>query len=69
MPSLSRSRRRDPWWEWEGRAARTARRRRQLMSGLAFAASLVAFGGAGAIWAIYLGLAGAVGVRATLGLG
>ncbi len=69
MPSLSLLRRRDPWWELDGPAARRARRRQRLMSGVAFVAALVAVGGAAIGWALRLGLAGALGIHATLGIG
>lgn len=69
MPLLSRVERRDPWWGWDGAAVQATRRRRRAISRLAFTASLAALGGAAAAWAIYLGLAATVGIRATLGIG
>lgn len=69
MPSLSLFRRRDPWWESDGRAARGERRRRRMVSLIALAASLAAVGGAAIAWAIQLGLAGTIGVHAALALG
>jgi hypothetical protein len=69
MPSLSLFDRRDPWWGWDGPAARAARRRRRVMSSLAFAASLLAVGGVVAAWATSLGQAGVVGLRAAFGIG
>jgi len=69
MPSLSLFRRRDPWWEVDGPAARRARRKQQLVSGAAFLAATVAVGAAAFAWAIQLGIAGALGVHAALGIG
>ncbi len=69
MPSLSLFRRRDPWWEADGRAARSERRRRRIVSMIAFAAAMTAVGGAAVGWAIQLGVAGAFGVHMALALG
>ena len=69
MPFLSRSKRRDPWWGFEGAAARRTRRRRKAMAALAFSVSMAAVAAAAAGWAIYLGLAGALGLRAVLPIG
>lgn len=63
MPLLTRSERRDPWWGWDGAAVLATRRRRRARGALAFAASLVAVAGAVGIWAMYLGLAHALGIR------
>jgi hypothetical protein len=68
MPTLS-LRRRDPWWEADGTAARRARRRRAFVSSLAFAASVVAIGAAAFAWSIELGFATMLGVHARLPLG
>jgi uncharacterized membrane protein len=62
MPSLSLPRRRDPMWEVDGPAARRARRQQRVMSSVAFATSLVAFGAAAFAWALQLGLGGLLGV-------
>jgi hypothetical protein len=62
-------RRRDPWWGQEGPAARRSRRYHRLVSAAAFLASVVALAGAGAIWAIHLGLAARLGIQLTLALG
>ncbi|MEW6224252.1 MAG: hypothetical protein AB1627_06455 [Chloroflexota bacterium] len=69
MPSLSLFHRRDPWWEVDGPAARHARRKQQLVAGIAFTAALVAVGAAAFAWAVQLGIAGAFGVHAALGIG
>lgn len=68
MPILA-FRRRDPWWGLEGPAARRRRRYHRLVSAAAFFASLLALAGAGAIWAIHLGLAAQLGIRLTLAIG
>jgi len=69
MPSITLFRRRDPWWEVDGPAARRARRRQRIVSGIAFAAALAAVGGAAIAWLVQLGLAAAFGVHASFGLG
>ncbi len=69
MSSFASFRRRDPLWEVDGRAARRARRRQRFVSGVAFLASLAALGGAAIGWAIQLGIAGALGFHAAIGLG
>ena len=67
MPTLA-LRRRDPWWDIEGPAARRRHRYERFISTSAFLASLVALGGAGLVWSIQLGLAGMVGIPLTLGI-
>jgi hypothetical protein len=69
MTTLSRFRRRDPWWEIDGAAARGARRRRRFVAFVAFLASLAAVAAAAVGWLIALGIAGTFGVHATLGIG
>jgi hypothetical protein len=69
MPSISLLRRRDPWWEADGRAARQARRRQRLVSALAFVTALAAVGSAAIGWAIALGIASSFGFHAALGIG
>ncbi len=69
MPSISLLRRRDPWWESDGPAARRARRRQRFVSGIAFTAALTAVGFAAVGWAIELGVAAGFGLRVTLGIG
>jgi hypothetical protein len=67
VPALFR--RRDPWWEVDGPAARRARRRHRLVSALAFTASVAAIAGAGFVWSVQLGIAAAFGVNAHLPFG
>jgi hypothetical protein len=62
-------RRRDPWWEVDGAAARRARRKHRFVSGVAFFAALAAVVAAAFAWAVQLGIAGAFGVHAALGIG
>ncbi len=69
MSTLSLFRRRDPWWEVDGPAARGARRRRRLVATVAFVASLAAVAAAAFAWAIQLGIAASFGVHAALGIG
>jgi hypothetical protein len=69
VPSLSLLNRRDPWWEADGPAARRAHRRRRLIASLAFAASVAAIVGAAFAWSIELGIASAIGIRASLPFG
>ena len=69
MSSLSLFRRRDPWWEADGPAARRAHRRRRFVASLAFAASVGAVAGAAFAWSIALGIAAAIGVQARLPFG
>ncbi len=69
MPSFSLFKRRDPWWEADGPAARREHRRRRLMADLAFAASLAAVAAAAFAWSIELGLASMAGIRVTLPFG
>jgi hypothetical protein len=68
MPTLA-FRRRDPWWGLEGPAARRRRRYERFVSTLAFIASLGALFGAGWVWAIHLGFAAMLGIKATLAIG
>jgi hypothetical protein len=69
MSTLSLFRRRDPWWEADGAAARRTRRHRQAMGALAFAAALTAVGGSAFAWSIQLGLAASLGIHAALPFG
>jgi len=66
---MSLLRRRDPWWEADGRAARRARRRQRFVSTLAFLAAVTAVGGAAVGWAIELGIAASLGFHAALPIG
>jgi hypothetical protein len=67
--SILAFRRRDPWWAMDGPAARRARRRKRIVSFIAFVASLTAVGGAALAWAAQLGLADALGLPVRLALG
>jgi len=69
MPSLSLFRRRDPWWEADGYAARRARRRHRTVSAVAFVAAVGAVCATAFAWSIHLGVAAAHGIHATLLLG
>jgi hypothetical protein len=69
MSTLSLFRRRDPFWEMDGPAARARRRRDRIVSSLAFLAALTAVAGAAFAWAIQLGIAAMLGVHTSLGVG
>lgn len=69
MSSFSLFKRRDPWWEADGPAARREHRRRRLMADLAFVASVTAVVAAAFAWSIELGVAGVLGVHASLPFG
>jgi hypothetical protein len=61
--------RRDPWWESDGPAARREHRQRRLRASLAFAAAMAAVVAAAFAWSIELGLAATVGIHASLPFG
>ena len=65
--SLSMFRRRDPWWEADGRAARNARRKKRFVSSLAFVTAVAAVAATAFAWSIQLGIAAHFGIRAALG--
>jgi hypothetical protein len=69
MSTLSLFRRRDPWWEADGPAARRARRKNRMVSVVAFAASLAAIGATAFAWSIELGVAASLGIHAALPFG
>lgn len=69
MPRILTFRRRDPWWGQEGPAARRKHRYERFMSATAFVASVLALGGAAAVWAIHLGIATMLGFNLTLTIG
>lgn len=69
MPTILAFRRRDPWWDQEGPAARRRHRYARFVSATAFFASLLALAGAGAVWAIHLGFAAMLGFNVTLLIG
>ncbi len=59
-------RRRDAWWEQDGKAARARRRQHRLVSSLAFMIAIAATAGAATMWWLQLGV-GAV-LHARLGI-
>ena len=65
MPSFS-LRRRDPFWDADGVAARRHRRWRRFMGLVAFVVSLGAVGGAAVAWAVELGFATGIGIQLAL---
>jgi hypothetical protein len=67
MSTFSLFRRRDPWWEMDGPAARAKRRRHRIVSGVAFVVALTAVVGAAFVWSIQIGLG--VFVHTRLGIG
>jgi hypothetical protein len=67
MSTLSLFRRRDPWWEMDGPAARAKRRRDRIVSTIAFVAAIAAVVGAAFAWSIQVGLTAFLHAR--LGLG
>lgn len=69
MSARSSFRRRDPFWEVDGPAARREQRMRRARSALAFMAALTAVAGAAFAWSVELGIAGAVGIHASLPFG
>lgn len=69
MPRILTFRRRDPWWGQEGPAARRKHRYERFMSATAFVASVLALGGAAAVWAIHLGIAAMLGLNVHLVIG
>lgn len=69
MTSHPRFRRRDPWWDLDGPAARATRRRHRFVGLLALVAALGAIGAAAFAWAVQMGLAGQFGIHAALGIG
>lgn len=68
MSTFLAFRRRDPWWDQEGPAARRRHRYKRYASATAFLASLLALAGAGMVWAIHLGFAAMLGFRIPLAL-
>ena len=67
MSTMSLFRRRDPFWEMDGPAARAKRRRDRFVSSVAFVAAVTAVIGAAFAWSIQVGLAAFLHAR--LGLG
>jgi hypothetical protein len=69
MSTLPLFRRRDPFWEMDGPAARAKRRRDRFVSSVAFIAALTAVAGAAFTWSIQLGIAAMLGLHTHLGIG
>ena len=69
MPTILAFRRRDPWWDQEGPAARRKHRYERFVSTTAFFASVLALAGAAWVWAIHLGFAAMLGIDAKLLIG
>jgi hypothetical protein len=69
MSTMSLFRRRDPFWEMDGPAARAKRRRQRFVSSVAFIAAMAAVAGAAFAWAIQLGIAAMLGLHTHLGIG
>ncbi len=65
--SFTLFRRRDPFWEIDGPAARAKRRRDRIVSTMAFVASLAAVAGAAFAWWVQVGVTAFLHSR--LGLG
>ncbi len=69
MSTLSLFRRRDPFWEMDGPAARAKRRRHRFVSSVAFMAAVAAVAGAAFAWSVQLGIAAMLGLHTHLGIG
>lgn len=63
MATFALHRRRDPFWEVDGPAARAKRRKQRFVSTIAFAAALTAVVGAAFVWVTHFGLAAFVHVQ------
>ena len=50
-------RRRDAWWEMDGKAARGVRRRQRFVASVAFLAAVAATAGAATMWWVHVGVA------------
>jgi hypothetical protein len=66
VSSNSVFRRRDPFWEVDGKAARRAQRTRQARALLAFLVALAALAMTAFAWSIQVGLAAALGIPGSL---
>jgi hypothetical protein len=56
-------RRRDAWWEMDGKAARGERRRQRFTATVAFLAATAAIAGAATMWWIHVGAAHVIHAR------
>jgi len=65
VPSFS-LRRRDPYWDADGVAARRARRKRRFVALIAFLIAVGAAGGAAVAWVVELGYAASLGIHLAL---
>ena len=66
MSSNSLFRRRDPFWEVDGKAARREQRTRKARAMLAFVVALAAVAMTAFAWSIQVGLTGALGIPGSL---
>jgi hypothetical protein len=55
--------RRDAWWEMDGKAARSERRRHRFVASLAFMTAIAATAGAATMWWVQLGVAAVLHAR------
>ena len=56
-------RRRDAWWEMDGKAARSERRRHKFVASFAFVTAIAATAGAATMWWLQLGIAAILHAR------
>jgi|tagenome__1003787_1003787.scaffolds.fasta_scaffold20029804_1 hypothetical protein len=56
-------RRRDAWWEMDGKAARGERRRQRFVESVAFIAAMAATAGAATMWWTQVGVGAALHAR------
>jgi hypothetical protein len=59
-------RRRDPWWEVDGPAARREQRRLRARGMVAFVVALAAVAAAALAWCVELGIAASIGIPLSL---
>ena len=69
MSARSPFRRRDPYWEVDGPAARGEQRRVRARATVAFAVALAAVAAAAFAWCVELGLAASLGIPLALATG
>ncbi len=67
MATFALHRRRDPFWEVDGPAARAKRRKHKVVSTIAFVAAVTAVAGATFMWVTQVGLATFVHARFGIG--
>jgi hypothetical protein len=56
-------RRRDAWWEMDGKAARSKRRQHRFVASLAFMSAIAATAGAATLWWMQMGVAALLHAR------